>query len=291
MGSSRSTLLGKGVGNATASNRRGAEEAGSRQVSSTELRIDAARDRRRSEPDSVDIPVAELKALAQKNHLATGKWFTRKRAFVLLAVSLAAALLGAGALLASDGPRTSLLGWLSSMSSVSSVQTPTEAEPTAQALPSAAQPADATIVLPVPETAPSTAIQAMQEPATSAGYSQLERRIEALAQSLSALQEKIEQLGATQQRTVLEIARLRELEQDFRKLQSAPTANAVPIPPRKKASTLAPPPPAAALPPEPLPPATNLVPENPAPEQKPAAPSLGARLLGLIPRLPFQRDQ
>jgi hypothetical protein len=242
-------------------------------------------------PDSVEVPVAELKALAQKNQLAAGEWSRGKRTFVLLTVLIAPALLGAGALFASDGPRTSLLGWLSSVSSVTSQ---IEAEPKAQALSSVVQPADATVVPPAQDTALPSAIQAIQEPAPSANYSQLERRIEALAQGLAALQEKIETLGATQEQTAREIVKLRELEQDFRKLQATSAAQAVPNPPRKKTSTLAPLPPATTPPPAtsqptaaPLPPATNLLPENPQPEQKPVAPSFAARLLNLIPRLPL----
>jgi hypothetical protein len=192
-------------------------------------------------PDSVEVPVAELKALAQKNQLAAGEWSRGKRTFVLLTVLIAPALLGAGALFASDGPRTSLLGWLSSVSSVTSQ---IEAEPKAQALSSVVQPADATVVPPAQDTALPSAIQAIQEPAPSANYSQLERRIEALAQGLAALQEKIETLGATQEQTAREIVKLRELEQDFRKLQATSAAQAVPNPPRKKTSTLAPLPPA-----------------------------------------------
>jgi hypothetical protein len=212
---------------------------------------------------------------------------------VLLAVLIAPALLGAGALLASDGPRTSLLGWLSSMSSDKSQ---TEAEPSGQSLHSMVQPADATMV-PAQGAASSSGISALQEPVEGASYSQLERRIEALAHSVAALQEKIEQLGATQEQTVREIGKLRELEQDFRKLQSAPAAHAVPVPPRKKAPapqpTSASLPPSAAPSPAALPPATNLLPENPEPEPKPVAtPSLTDRLLGLIPRPPlFQRNQ
>lgn len=301
MGSLQNRLLGSGIRNANvaAADCPAAAKTRSRQLSSTELRIDAARDgvgRTGSEPDLADIPVAELKALAQKNRPATGKWSTGKRAFVLLAVLIAPVLLGAGALLASDGPRTSLLGWLSSMSSerMSSEKSQTETEPSGQALHSMVQPADAAMVQPAQGATSSSAVSVLQEPGAGASYSQLERRIEALAHSLSALQEKIEQLGVTQEQTVREIGKLRELEQDFRKLQSAPAANAVPVPPRKKASAPAPQPTAASTPPATaLPPATNLLPENPEPEPKPVAtPSFTERLLGLIPRPPlFQRSQ
>ncbi len=231
----------------------------------------------------IDIPVAELMALAKKNRPASGgRW---RRTAAIAALAFVPVALGAAAIFTWDrlsGP---------SQGSLSPTTTATSSDAVPAAEPSAPKSAEAsTPNVPLRTAVPLTPLTAV--PAGSPSYSELEQRIKALAESLALVQESLEKVTALQERTALEVARLKNAEQEpGKRTLSSPVL--LTAPPRRNATTrIAPPPEAEFPPPEPAPgsPAAAPMALSPPPETRSEPvlrPPLGLPLPSIpLPSLP-----
>ena len=233
---------------------------------------------------AIEIPVAELRALAKKNMPASRRRSGLRTASIF-ALSLVPVLFAVGATFGLDKFGLPSLGWLSSTSTTTSSQS--DAVSVQAAEQSATKPAEASTQDAPRAAAPLDAVA--QASAGMPSYSELEQRIKALADSLVLVQESVDKLAASQQQTALDVATLKGTEKNIeqepgRKAPSSPVLR--PVPSRRDATRIAPPPLPELPPPEPAPGSSAAS----APSALPPSPEAARTEPVLRPPMPL-RDQ
>ena len=242
--------------------------------------------------NSPEIPVAELKRLAENSRAVGNSPSIGRRMFQAVRRFCIAALVGVGATLAwqSYGDQakemigvgaTSLGGLLFASTTKSSApEVNIAAAPVAAPVQAAAQDAAP------PQTQPGTQTT-LAPPAQAAPPAESMQQLDTMARNLAVVQKGVEQLAAKQEEMAHNIATLQAAEQDIRSKMSPPPPRpqqpkAVPLPPRKKTAAAAPAQPPAAVRLSPAQPAVQL-PPPPAEQASSPRPSP-------IPRPPVSLD-
>jgi len=186
-----------------------------------------------ADKQAIEVPVAELRALAQKSRSANRKRWVARTALIAVVLLICVAG-GVGATIDWDKIGLAWPDWTRSMTTAGVPHEAPAAEPARSSTAGASN----------PEV---NLVQTALAPARGSSNAELEQRIKALADSLALVQGNLDKLVATQEQSMREITSLKDAEQELRKNAMAPR----PAPLRKRTARAAPP---------------ALLPEQPAPE-------------------------